>query len=651
MNDVKIKLNFFRFTVQGFSFTIYRKPYERLSDPEGLYRCKLPNVAGSESYSHFWVSMDQFDRAERFACDQYTNPFLTMRVIWWSLVQKIRSAQLRETEDYLTFDNGFDRRIDFIMSSHTEGKGCVSLRAYFLREYNQFGFLADYHFVLAENQPFNSDVQRLSLSLDGNYRSNKNYYSDKFDKLCTFRDRFLKLLSPLQVGDSAHEISSELQTVDHSYLASRVYQFAQGTENNSQFNGLKEHDPLKRVSGTPMLLFIFPESLRHYANDIYSALIGKSFPATFPGMKQLFGLDLETANVDKIIVSSYDLDDLSKIESELDSFQVEHPNDKIIGVFLEHLQFKATRGGFSPYYFVKHLFIKRNLPVQAVTIENIGKKDGLKWSAANIGLQIFAKLGGVPWKVKPSTERCVIFGIGSAHEIDDSRHYKKYLAYSVCLDSSGIYRRLDMLGESEDRQSYLANFKGKIVQAIAAQLDNATDFDTCVIHVPFKVRRDELDEIRSGLNQLIANHQEVTFACIKVNTHNKFFGFASTNSRVPYESSYVKLSDREYLVWLEGLHYGKETVYKRIGNPVHIEFLYYRSPTDADNTIPDESAKKAYLQDIINLSGANWRGFNAKLAPISIYYPQLIAKYVSGFKALGEQGGVTISDLNEPWFL
>ena len=27
-----------------------------------------------------------------------------------------------------------------------------------------------------------------------------------------------------------------------------------------------------------------------------------------------------------------------------------------------------------------------------------------------------------------------------------------------------------------------------------------------------------------------------------------------------------------------------------------------------------------YLQDILNLSGSNWRGFNAKSMPISIYY-------------------------------
>lgn len=651
MNDVTIRLNFFRFADQDFSFSIYRRRYDRESDFRGLYRCKLPVEVGSNEYADFCVAPEQFDQAELFECDQQTNPLLTKKVVWWSFLQKLADCQLIEDRDYFLTDHGFDRYVDIVLAKHAQGHACISLRPYYLRAYSQFGLLGDFHFVLAAGQEFDSEVQRLSLSLDANFRSNKNYYSDKYDKLCHFRDNLLPEISPLQIGERHHDLSAELQTVSHAYLAGRVYQFAESAENNSQFNGLVRNAPLESVTREPMLLFIFPDQLKQYANEVYTALIGKSFPATFPGMKKMFGIDIGTGNVDKIVVPSYDHDALAEIGPNLDRLCKKHEDKRIIGIFLEHAQFKTIHAGYSPYYFIKRLFIKRRLPVQAITFENIGKKDGLKWSAANIGLQIFAKLGGVPWKVKPSTERCVIFGIGSAHELDDNGSYRKYLAYSVCLDSSGIYRRLDVLGESENRQSYLADFKGNIIQAIANQLDNATNFDTCVIHVPFKVRRDELDEIRSGLNQLVVDHKEVTFACIKVNTNNKFFGFANTNSRVPYESTLVELSDREYLIWLEGLHFGKETVYKRIGNPIHVEFLYFRSPDNSDARIPHQAARKAYLQDIINLSGANWRGFNAKLAPISIYYPQLIAKYVMGFKALGDGDEVAISDLGEPWFL
>ena len=58
------------------------------------------------------------------------------------------------------------------------------------------------------------------------------------------------------------------------------------------------------------------------------------------------------------------------------------------------------------------------------------------------------------------------------------------------------------------------------------------------------------------------------------------------------------------LYGLEGLLYGKEVVDKRLSNPVHIKFLNINNRKDFD--------EQAYLQDILNLSGANWRGFNAK---------------------------------------
>ena len=56
-----------------------------------------------------------------------------------------------------------------------------------------------------------------------------------------------------------------------------------------------------------------------------------------------------------------------------------------------------------------------------------------------------------------------------------------------------------------------------------------------------------------------------------------------------------------------------------------------------------------HLQDAINLSGANWRGFNAKAMPVSVYYAQLIARYLKEF----ESHGLAAVDVNTltPWFL
>jgi hypothetical protein len=130
---------------------------------------------------------------------------------------------------------------------------------------------------------------------------------------------------------------------------------------------------------------------------------------------------------------------------------------------------------------------------------------------------------------------------------------------------------------------------------------------------------------------------------MRFNEHNKYFGYVkNSNSMIPYESSFLQLSYKEYLVWFEGLQFQNPTVRKRIERPVYVEFLYPHKGLD-------QQRMKSYLQDAVNLSGANWRGFNAKSLPVSMFYAQLVAKYYKEFQQLG------LNDVNiekiTPWFL
>ena len=55
------------------------------------------------------------------------------------------------------------------------------------------------------------------------------------------------------------------------------------------------------------------------------------------------------------------------------------------------------------------------------------------------------------------------------------------------------------------------------------------------------------------------------------------------------------------------------------------------------------------LQDLVNLSGANWRGFNAKSAPVSIFYCHLVADLIRRF----QERDLPLPEVKElrPWFL
>ena len=268
-------------------------------------------------------------------------------------------------------------------------------------------------------------------------------------------------------------------------------------------------------------------------------------------------------------------------------------------------------------------------------------RDGLKWSIANIGLAIFGKLGGKPWKLVPRNEKCLIIGIGQAHRKIDSGGITRYFAYSVLSDSSGLYDSIRILSKSDNKDQYLDGLTVSIKSVLA---DLAERFDRFVIHTPFKLRRDEMDAVKCALDDFRKeNENKKILVVLKFNEKSKYFGFAlNNNSKVPFESSCVALGKKEYLVWFEGLQYHNPTIRRRISRPMHVEFAYSSKELSHTEEIN-------YLQDSINLSGANWRGFNAKSLPVSIYYAKLIADYIGQFDRLGLPE-IDIEDMS-PWFL
>ena len=143
------------------------------------------------------------------------------------------------------------------------------------------------------------------------------------------------------------------------------------------------------------------------------------------------------------------------------------------------------------------------------------------------------------------------------------------------------------------------------------------------------------------IDEFDSERHNLSFVVMKINTKNKFFGFfQESNSMVPYESSIIQISPNEYLLWFEGLQYHNPNIIKRISGPTHIAIMY-----KSFSTIED----KSLIQDALNLSGANWRGFNAKSIPVSIYYCKLVADFMKNFDIYGIPKYKI--DNNFPWFL
>ena len=629
-----IALNLFPLTTDQFTITLYRLPYvEGIRPSVGDEKAVRRSLEVDSVRDHYWTLFQQIDGGVATVCEPLDNVYLTIDALRLALIQNCqRNLSSRDVRVL----GGFRKRVEVTVGQFPEGIQVISLEPYFLKSSRQFGFLADFRFHPNKEHRGTRRALELSLSLDRRGQPNHNYYADRYTHLLNFVKEFHPRIFPLKLpGGHNTDISTHLVELTPSRLDVKRYIVGSNSEARSQFMGVKNSGPLNRLTDETRLCFLYRPDDRLLSHDLFRALRGDTF-RTFTGMNQMFKLSLQNERVSGIPISGFDYEEIEQVVERVIS---ESDGLNTVPIALTPFSRHDELEDNSQYWFLKHAFLSRNLPLQVVANETIANKNKLKWSTAGIGLQIFAKAGGVPWKVQPRTERCLIVGVGQAHQIIDKK-ISRYFAYSVLTDSSGVFEEVRTLGESQDENDYIQSFSANL-RDIFNEYSNR--FSSFVVHTTFKIRRNELEAIASILSDRHSSRTEGDFVSLKFNDRNRFFGFAKGhNSRVPYESSLIRLSNNEFLVWFEGLQYGQPTVSKRVGNPLHIQFTFPLSGLSGDK-------QRAHLQDAINLSGANWRGFNAKSLPISVYYAQIIARYLREFESR-KLPPINVNTLT-PWFL
>jgi hypothetical protein len=420
-----------------------------------------------------------------------------------------------------------------------------------------------------------------------------------------------------------------------SRLYAKKYLFGNGNPNISQFKGIEKDGPFLSYPNNPALCFVYRNHEKDISHTLYYALNGKTYP-TFSGMEKMFEFPMNKNNVFGIGVNDY-------IEAEIadliNNIKLKAAKRSVIPIVLvPWTRETADKDQSKLYYLMKHHFLKENIPSQFVGISKVSNYENLKWSVSSIGLQIFTKLGGSPWCMEAETKKCLIIGIGQSHKIDSNKNIEKYYSYSIMTDSSGLFKNIKILSENADESKYLNGLASKLNGLIQSEISN---YDNFVIHTSFRLRNNEIAKINEVVINL-SNKLQKGFAVIRFSDDHHYMGFnIEANSKTPFESTLVNLNQKEYLVWFEGLSSTTHTIKSRIGAPMHLTIDFAKSYQYMDI--------QSYLQDAINLSGANWRGFNAKTTPVSILYAHLLSLFLAAFDKYNLEK-IDIEQLT-PWFL
>jgi len=629
-----IKLNFLAIKPQKFNFTIWRRIFNQSEKDKQMkqrfYKTRLPKEYSDEQYLDYLVSFKPEPEFEEFLSNSNLNNQLTLRFLFESIFEKIKNGF--NNEEY-EFKMKFGCEIKLFFKGNQFGKEYISIQPYFLKSQGIFGLIIDFGFKKNLNIPFNREIQRLSLSLDNKYQSNCNYYLDKHDKIKLLFSQIQTKIFPIIIFDKIYlTINSEFENLLYiDILHQKNYIFSEKKLHNSQYNGLLNYGPYSNLSQPLKIYLIARNKDKYLLEEIDNALHGT--------LQQKSFYDFFKSNVDVISLSNiddYNLEILQKIENSLIRAKKDSKNEKIVFPIII-----IKKDSNEIYNELKLRLLENGISVQFITKELMNNKESFKWAIPNLFLQIFCKNGGIPWIVQASNKDCLIIGIGQSHKREGIR-IKKYFSYSVCTESSGLYKKFSILGEHEELSEYLKEFRDNIKREFKDEIKN---YSKIVLHLPFKINWKEIDALKEAFESLTKNsgRTDIKLVFLRINVDNKYMGFADSNSRIPFESTFVKLSHipYSYLVWFEGTQYNKGKINKRISGPVFVEFFWSNIKNLTEND------RISYLQDLINLSGANWRGFNAKNLPISLFYCKIIAKMVSNFP---EHKNDLIS-INNPWFL
>ena len=228
---------------------------------------------------------------------------------------------------------------------------------------------------------------------------------DQHQKIELFVRRYFDRIAHLQLHDGTTiEFDAKLPVVPSFTLGRRTYVFGDDREGRSQFFGLRDHGPYQPADPESRVVFVFAPEDRERSQHLFRALRGDIY-STFPGMASMFGAKMSRQNVSGIEASGFSN---SELRSTCLALKRQFPAERIVPVALVPFSNHTSDEETAKYYAAKHAFVSNRLVSQFVDRKRTQDRNSLKWSVSNIGLALFAKMGGVPWRVKPSTNRCLI---------------------------------------------------------------------------------------------------------------------------------------------------------------------------------------------------------------------------------------------------
>lgn len=374
--------------------------------------------------------------------------------------------------------------------------------------------------------------------------------------------------------------------------------------------------------------------------------------------------ELHQVHIDIQEINSFEISEIKRVTRRLKH----EPHIAIIEIPVSFKEIKLVSK--SLYYQAKAHFLGLGIPIQIVTSEIIKDYDEYKLNA--IALQMYAKIGGIPWTIqtKESVDREIVVGI--AHSIFRENAFsgseqERIVAISTFFSADGQYL---MSGEIKDVEyeeyfhELLGSLKDSINTLSREYAWRRNDTVRLIFHIFKPIKNTEFDVIKELVREI--KEYNVQFAFVTVSEYHPFVLFDPNQTGiekfgkkigelVPFRGTNIVVNESTCLIQMLGI---KEMKTDRHGGskPLLIKILQpssYKFEAD-DDLAPLLFSDLHYItQQIFNFSCLSWRSFFPNQKPATMLYSFLISKLLGKLRKMpGWKSEVINFNLkHKKWFL
>lgn len=471
--------------------------------------------------------------------------------------------------------------------------------------------------------------QQLQLPRPPWKRINKlKRHTDKIDwlyKTYILQDAFREHFHPSEYGymSVSHHRTGRIDP------GASTLHFGNGVTGRDPYHGMKEGGAYQppAVSHIELFFIVANDDKKRLGNKLFTYL--KHGMSSIPGLRSFARIPLHYS--ENHVTFSIRDNPLPEIREQLQNRPFD-PGVNYAAIYISPIHKNdPDPKKHRVYYLVKEELLKYGITSQVIH-ENSITNSNFGYFLPNISSAMTAKLGGIPWTLHQPAKKELVIGMG-AYRPNTLR--KRYLGSAFCFTNSGDFRGFNSF--SEDDHIKLAGSFQKAIKRFHGENDG---MKRLIIHFYKRMNLTESNLIRNVLKELNLEIPIVVLTILKTGSRDLVLTDRHKPHRLPLSGTWMRSDQNQFLLCNNTRFDDSNEKLKAYPFPieVYIDTAVSPSETSADSSniysgsrnqvdkLNDSVWVEELLEQVYQFSRLNWRSVSIKDLPVTVAYPEMVAK-------------------------